>query len=65
MVVLNHLDRYHLAGDVIDHLPQLGAKAAYTQQWLRTRLLQHKEYVYQHGEDMPEIRNWNWRDGHS
>lgn len=65
MVVLNRLDRYHLAGDVIDRLPQLGAKAAYTKQWLRTRLLQHKEYVQKYGEDMPEIRNWNWKDGRS
>lgn len=65
MVVMNELDRYHLAGDVIDRLPQLGAKAAYTKQWLRTRLLQHKEYVHRYGQDMPEIRNWNWRDGRS
>ena len=65
MAVLNQIDRYHLAGDVIDHLPQLGSKAAYTKQWLRTRLLQHKEYVHKYGEDMPEIRNWNWKDGRS
>lgn len=65
MVVMNDLDRYHLAGDVIDRLPSLGAKAAYTKQYLRNRLLEHKAYVYKYGEDMPEIRDWNWADGKS
>ncbi len=65
MVVMNDLDRYHLAGDVIDRLPSLGSKAAYTKQYLRNRLLEHKAYVYKYGEDMPEIRDWNWADGKS
>ena len=65
MVVLNDLDRYHLAGDVIDRLPSLGSRAAYTKQYLRDRLLEHKEYVYKYGEDMPNIRDWNWADGKS
>ncbi len=60
MVVLNDLDRFHLAGDVIDRVPELGAKAAYAKQELRDRLLDHKQYIQVHGEDMPEIRNWRW-----
>jgi xylulose-5-phosphate/fructose-6-phosphate phosphoketolase len=60
MVVMNDLDRFHLAGDVIDRVPSLGARAAYAKQFLRNRLLDHKAYIYEHGEDMPEIRNWKW-----
>jgi xylulose-5-phosphate/fructose-6-phosphate phosphoketolase len=61
MVVLNDLDRFHLAGDVIDRIPGLGARAAYAKQFLRDRLLDHRQYIHQYGEDMPEIRNWTWR----
>jgi xylulose-5-phosphate/fructose-6-phosphate phosphoketolase len=60
MVVLNDLDRFHLVGDVIDRLPSLGSKGAYAKQYLRNKLLDHKVYIDQYGEDMPEIRNWKW-----
>lgn len=60
MVVLNDLDRFHLVGDVIDRVPDLGAKAAYLKQYIRDRLIEHKEYIYKYGEDMPEIKNWKW-----
>jgi xylulose-5-phosphate/fructose-6-phosphate phosphoketolase len=63
MVVLNDLDRFHLAGDVIDRVPGLGPRAAYVKQFLRDRLVVHKRYVRQHGEDMPEIREWRWNAG--
>jgi xylulose-5-phosphate/fructose-6-phosphate phosphoketolase len=61
MVVLNDLDRFHLVADVIDRVPALGPGAAYVKQALRDKLIEHKEYIATHGEDMPEIRNWRWR----
>ncbi len=61
MVVMNDLDRFHLAGDVIDRLPHLGSRGAYTKQYIRNKLLEHKTYIETHGEDMPEIRNWKWK----
>jgi xylulose-5-phosphate/fructose-6-phosphate phosphoketolase len=60
MVVLNDLDRFHLVGDVVDRVPSLGARAAYAKQVIRDRLIDHKNYVCQHGDDMPEIRDWRW-----
>ncbi len=60
MVVLNDLDRFHLVGDVIDRVPSLGSRAAYAKQYIRDKLIDHKEYICKHGEDMPEIRNWKW-----
>jgi xylulose-5-phosphate/fructose-6-phosphate phosphoketolase len=60
MVVLNDMDRFHLVGDVIDWLPQLGSRAAWFKQELRDKLIDHKSYIHKYGEDMPEIRNWKW-----
>jgi xylulose-5-phosphate/fructose-6-phosphate phosphoketolase len=61
MTVLNEVDRFHLFGDVIDRLPQLGARAAYAKQAMREKLFAHKQYIARYGEDMPDIRNWKWR----
>ncbi|NVB85605.1 MAG: phosphoketolase family protein [Kofleriaceae bacterium] len=60
MVVMNHLDRFHLAQDVVDRVPKLGPRAAYFRQSVRDRLIEHKQYIDRYGEDMPEIRNWRW-----
>ena len=60
MVVLNDLDRYHLAGDVIDRVPGLAAKAAYVKQAIRDKLIEHKQYITTHGEDLLEVREWKW-----
>ena len=61
MVVLNDIDRFHLAKDVIDRVPSLGSRAAYLTQLIRDKLMEHTQYIRQYGEDMPEIRNWKWR----
>jgi xylulose-5-phosphate/fructose-6-phosphate phosphoketolase len=60
MAVLNDLDRFHLVEDVIDQLPKLGADAAYIKQLMRDKLIEHKNYIVQYGEDMAEIRDWKW-----
>jgi xylulose-5-phosphate/fructose-6-phosphate phosphoketolase len=63
MVVLNDLDRFHLAGDAMDRLPQLGERRAPVRRVLSEKLLAHRAYITAHGEDMPEIRNWRWGQG--
>jgi xylulose-5-phosphate/fructose-6-phosphate phosphoketolase len=60
MAVLNELDRFHLVGDVVDRLPQLGSRAAYVKQAMRDTLIAHKQYIVEHGEDMAEVRDWRW-----
>ncbi len=60
MVVQNDLDRFHLAGDVIDRLPSLGARAAYVKQWLRDQLIEHHQYITRYGDDIPAVRDWRW-----
>jgi xylulose-5-phosphate/fructose-6-phosphate phosphoketolase len=60
MTVLNDLDRFHLAMDVIDRVPRIQKVAAHQKQTLRNRLIEHKLYIASHGDDMPEIRNWKW-----
>jgi xylulose-5-phosphate/fructose-6-phosphate phosphoketolase len=60
MVVLNKLDRFHLAADVIDRVPRLQAIGGHAKQHLRDRLVEHGEYIRQHGEDLPEVRDWKW-----
>src|SRR5437870_1983215 len=60
MVMLNDLDRFHLAIDAIDRVPGLAAKAAHIRQELEEERLRHRAYTREHGEDHPDIRDWTW-----
>lgn len=64
MVVRNDLDRFHLVGDVIDRVPNLGYRAAHVKQVCRDKLIEHKQYITLHGVDMPDITDWVWHAGH-
>jgi xylulose-5-phosphate/fructose-6-phosphate phosphoketolase len=60
MAVLNDLDRYHLVMDVVDRVPTLGYRAARVRQAMQERRFAHGQYIREHGQDMPEIRDWQW-----
>jgi xylulose-5-phosphate/fructose-6-phosphate phosphoketolase len=64
MVVRNDLDRFHLVMDVVDRVPKLGYRAAHLRQLMRAKLTDHKRYIVQRGEDMPEVRDWVWQEAH-
>jgi xylulose-5-phosphate/fructose-6-phosphate phosphoketolase len=63
MVVLNRLDRFHLAIEAIERVPGLAITAADVKQEFRDALIEHARYVREHGEDMPRIRDWVWPNG--
>jgi xylulose-5-phosphate/fructose-6-phosphate phosphoketolase len=60
MTVLNDMDRFHLVIDVIDRVPQTGARGIALKQQLVEKRVEHKRYVEKYGQDMPEIRDWRW-----
>ncbi len=60
MVVRNDLDRFHLAARCYRSLAAARLPAAYAKQTLRDKLIEHKRYICEHGEDMPEVRDWRW-----
>jgi xylulose-5-phosphate/fructose-6-phosphate phosphoketolase len=61
MTVLNQLDRFHLALLVLEHVPHTGEHRHALQQSLEEKLRAHRRYIEEHGEDMPEVRQWRWQ----
>jgi xylulose-5-phosphate/fructose-6-phosphate phosphoketolase len=61
MCVMNELDRFNLFDDVLDRVPGLAAGAGHLKQLVRDKLIEHKQYIGRHGQDLPEIREWQWR----
>ena len=62
MVMLNDLDRFRLVMDVIDRVPMLGSRAAHLRQRMVDERLKARQYAREHGDDMPEVKNWVWPD---
>ena len=62
MRVQNEIDRYHLVMDALKYLPQLGNRSALLNQWCKDKLVEHKEYIHEYGDDLPEVKNWTWED---
>ncbi len=62
MTVLNDMDRFHLVDDALNRLPQLGATRDYLKQELQNKLIEHRNYIRKNGVDLPEIRNWKWKE---
>ena len=60
MRVQNEIDRFHLVADIINNLPQLGNKGSYLLQKMNDTLVEHKQYIGEYGEDLPEVRDWKW-----
>jgi xylulose-5-phosphate/fructose-6-phosphate phosphoketolase len=60
MTVLNDLDRFHLAGDAVDRVPRLQRVGGHFKQFLRNKLVEHKQYIREYGDDLPEVRDWKW-----
>jgi xylulose-5-phosphate/fructose-6-phosphate phosphoketolase len=61
MVVLNELDRYHLAIEAIERVPALASKGMSAKQKFHSKLTEHHRYIREHGEDMPEVEGWHWQ----
>jgi xylulose-5-phosphate/fructose-6-phosphate phosphoketolase len=60
MCVRNRIDRFNLAIDVIDRVPKLQPVAGHYRERLKNKLIEHRQYVHTHGEDMPEVVDWKW-----
>ena len=61
MRVQNKIDRYNLVIDALKYLPKLGNRSARLIQWCKNKLVEHKNYIAEYGEDMPEVKNWKWK----
>ena len=63
MRVQNNIDRFDLVIDTVKRLPQLGNRGAFLIQLMKDKLVEHRQYITAHGQDLPEIRDWKWNGG--
>jgi xylulose-5-phosphate/fructose-6-phosphate phosphoketolase len=60
LAILNQVDRFNLAIDVIDRVPSLRATASHTKEWLKDQIVESVNYAHENGIDRPEMRDWKW-----
>ncbi|MEO8216904.1 MAG: phosphoketolase family protein [Acidobacteriota bacterium] len=60
MAVLNEIDRFHLVMDVIDRVPGMGSRLSHVKQEMQDLLVEHRQWICEHGDDLPAIRDWTW-----
>jgi xylulose-5-phosphate/fructose-6-phosphate phosphoketolase len=60
MRVQNKLDRFNIVKDVVENLPQLGNRGSHLVQLMNNKLIEHKQYIHEFGEDLLEVANWQW-----
>jgi xylulose-5-phosphate/fructose-6-phosphate phosphoketolase len=60
LAIINQVDRFNLAIDVIDRVPRLHTAGAHVKEWLKGEIIEHLEYAHAEGIDKEEIRNWTW-----
>lgn len=61
MRVQNKMDRYNLVLEALRKLTILGNRSATLAQYCRDKLVEHKQYIHEYGEDLPEVKNWKWK----
>lgn len=61
MRVQNEIDRFHLVIDVVNHLSDLGSKGIYLVEKMKNKIIEHNNFIKDNGEDLPEIKNWQWK----
>ena len=61
LAIINQVDRFSLAIDVIDRVPGLRGVGDHVKEWLRGQIIEHVAYAHAEGIDCEEIRNWTWK----
>jgi len=60
LAILNQIDRFDIAIDVIDRVPKLQATAAHLKEWLKDQIIESVNYAHENGVDKKEITEWKW-----
>ena len=60
LAILNQVDRFNLAIDVLERVPSMEARASHTKEWLKDQIIDSINYAHENGIDRPDIREWKW-----